>query len=92
MAWCISKDLKDITTTFLELADSVRGSTDDFIIDGEIVAMRGEAILPFAELQKRRAQIQKKLEAAKAAGKPTKNIEDALYEIDDELRLTGNAA
>jgi hypothetical protein len=45
-----------------------------------------------AGLQKRRAQIQKKLEAAKAAGKPTKNIEDALYEVDDELRLAGNAA
>ena len=45
-----------------------------------------------AGLQKRRAQIQKKLDAAKAAGKPTKNIEDALYEVEDELRLAGNAA
>jgi hypothetical protein len=43
-------------------------------------------------LQKRRAQIQKKLEAAKAAGKPTKNIEDSLYEVEDELRLAGHAA
>jgi DNA ligase-1 len=48
-----SRDLKDITATFLELADAVRGLNDDFIIDGEIVAMRGDAILPFAELQKR---------------------------------------
>jgi hypothetical protein len=40
-----------------------------------------------AALQKRRAQIQKKLEAAKAAGKPTKNLDDRLYEVDDELRL-----
>jgi hypothetical protein len=45
-----------------------------------------------AALQKRRAQIGKRLESAKAAGKPTKNIEDALYEIEDELRLAGNAA
>jgi len=48
-----SRDLKDITTTFLELADAVLELKDDFIIDGEIVAMRGDAILPFAELQKR---------------------------------------
>jgi DNA ligase-1 len=45
--------LKDITTTFLELADSVRGLKEDFIADGEVIAMRGGAILPFAELQKR---------------------------------------
>jgi hypothetical protein len=44
------------------------------------------------ELQKRRAQIQKKLEAAKVAGKPTRNLDDKLYEIEDELRLAGNAS
>jgi hypothetical protein len=38
-------------------------------------------------LQKRRAQIQKKLETAKAAGKVTKNLDDRLYEVEDELRL-----
>jgi hypothetical protein len=38
-------------------------------------------------LQKRRAQIQKKLEVAKAAGKATKNLDDRLYEVEDELRL-----
>jgi hypothetical protein len=43
------------------------------------------------ELQKRRAQIQKKIEAAKSANKPTRNLEDQLYEIDDELRLVGQA-
>jgi len=48
-----SRDLKDITTMFLELADSVRSLNEDFIVDGEVIAMRGEAILPFAELQKR---------------------------------------
>ena len=40
-------------------------------------------------LQKRRAQIQKKIEVAKTAGKPTKNLDDRLYEVEDELRLAG---
>jgi hypothetical protein len=40
-------------------------------------------------MEKRRGQIQKKLEAAKAAGKGTKNFEDQLYEVEDELRLAG---
>ena len=40
-----------------------------------------------AALQKQRVQIQKKLEVAKAAGKPTKNLDDKLYEIEDEIRL-----
>jgi hypothetical protein len=45
-----------------------------------------------AGLEKRRLQIQKKLEAARGAGKPTKNLEDKLYEVDDELRLAGHPA
>jgi DNA ligase-1 len=48
-----SRDLKDITLTFPELVDSARRMKQDFILDGEIVAMRGEEILPFAELQRR---------------------------------------
>jgi len=48
-----SRDLKDITTTFLELADTARQIRADVILDGEIVAMRGDEILSFAELQKR---------------------------------------
>jgi|SRR6185312_389969 len=43
-------------------------------------------------LQKRRAQIVKKIEEAKGAGKPTRNLEDKLYEIDDEIRLSTSAA
>ncbi len=39
------------------------------------------------ELKKRREQIQKKLEAAKTGGKPTKNLEDRLYEVEDEIQL-----
>ncbi len=45
-----------------------------------------------ADLQKRKAQIQKKLEAAKTAGKPTRNLDDRLYEVEDELRLAENAS
>jgi F0F1-type ATP synthase membrane subunit b/b' len=45
-----------------------------------------------AALQKRRAQIQKKIEEAKAAAKPTKNLEDKLYEVEDDLRLAGGHA
>lgn len=48
-----SRDLKEISSTFLELADSTRAMQSDFILDGEIVAMRGEEVLPFADLQKR---------------------------------------
>ena len=44
------------------------------------------------ELQKRRAVVQKKLDAAKSAGKATKNFEDQLYEVEDELRLAGQIA
>jgi hypothetical protein len=51
-------------------------------------AVEAKAVNPkIAGLQKQRAQIVKKLEAAKAAGKPTKNLDDKLYEVDDDLRL-----
>lgn len=43
-----------------------------------------------AELQKKLAAARKKLEAAKAAGSATKNIEDRIYEIEDDLRLATN--
>jgi len=48
-----SRDLKKITATFPELVSALAQSTGDFILDGEILAMRGERALPFAELQKR---------------------------------------
>ena len=38
-------------------------------------------------LQKRLATGKRKLEEAKAAGKPTRPFEDQIYEIEDELRL-----
>jgi DNA ligase-1 len=48
-----SRDLKEITRTFPELAEAARKLPDDFIVDGEIIAMRGDSVLPYAELQKR---------------------------------------
>src|SRR5262245_39132500 len=38
-------------------------------------------------LEKRLATARKKIEEAKAAGKPTKALEDRVYEIEDEIRL-----
>jgi hypothetical protein len=43
-------------------------------------------------LEKRLAQARAKLDAAKAAGKPTRNHEDRIYEIEDELRLANQLA
>ena len=48
-----SRDLKEITRSFDELAEAAARLESDFISDGEIVAMRGDTILPYAELQKR---------------------------------------
>ena len=48
-----SRDLKEVTTTFLDLADSARVLSADVVLDGEIVAMSGDEVLPFAELQRR---------------------------------------
>ncbi len=48
-----SRDLKEITRSFEEIADLARDLPHDFICDGEIVAMRGDQVLPYAELQKR---------------------------------------
>ncbi|HEU5125200.1 MAG TPA: ATP-dependent DNA ligase [Verrucomicrobiae bacterium] len=48
-----SRDLKDITNTFPELAEAARRVAGDFILDGEIVAMNSDEVLPFSELQKR---------------------------------------
>ena len=40
-----------------------------------------------APLERRLATAHKKLDVAKAAGSPTKNLEDKIYEIEDEIRL-----
>jgi ATP-dependent DNA ligase len=48
-----SRDLKEISATFQDLTHAVHAMERDFILDGEIVAMRRDEVLPFAELQKR---------------------------------------
>ena len=48
-----SRDLKDITPTFHEISDAARALPCDVILDGEVLAMRGDSVLPFAELQRR---------------------------------------
>jgi hypothetical protein len=40
-----------------------------------------------ARLQKKLTTAKGKLEAAKTAGKPTRSLEDYVYEIEDEIRL-----
>ena len=44
-----------------------------------------------AGLQKRLAAARKKLDDAKTAGSPTRVLEDRIYEIEDELKLAGQA-
>ena len=44
-----------------------------------------------AALTKRLATAKTKLEAAKVAGTPTKNLEDKVYELEDDLRLAQSA-
>jgi len=44
-----------------------------------------------ARLQKRLVVARKKLDDAKAAGAPTRTFEDRIYELEDELRLAGQA-
>lgn len=48
-----SRDLKDVTDTFPELAAAARQLPDDVLLDGEAVAMDNGRALPFAELQRR---------------------------------------
>src|SRR5439155_4734188 len=48
-----SRDLKEITATFLDLADAIQSAPHDVVLDGEIVGMRGEQVLPFSDLQRR---------------------------------------
>jgi hypothetical protein len=43
-------------------------------------------------LQKRLGAAKKKLDDAKAAGTPTRSLEDRIYEIEDALRLAGQPA
>lgn len=48
-----SRDLKEITDTFFDIVAGARHLPGNVILDGEILAIRGEQVLPFADLQKR---------------------------------------
>ncbi|MBX3734329.1 MAG: ATP-dependent DNA ligase [Verrucomicrobiae bacterium] len=48
-----SRDLKEITAMFPELAEAARGLSADVILDGEILVMEGGRARPFADLQRR---------------------------------------
>jgi len=48
-----SRTLDEISVRFPELREPLAGLPTDLIIDGEIIAARGEEILPFSNLQKR---------------------------------------
>lgn len=48
-----SRDLRDVTGQFPELADAARALAWDGILDGEILAWRDGAALPFLQLQTR---------------------------------------
>ena len=56
-----SRDLKDITATFPEIAEEMRELPQDFMLDGEVIAMRADTVLPFSELQKRLGRRQEDL-------------------------------
>ena len=45
-----------------------------------------------AGIEKKLSTARKKLEAAKAAGTPTRNMEDRIYELEDDLRLATQSA
>ena len=53
--------------------------------------MPAKADPKIAGLQKQLAAVRKKLEAAKAKGAGTKNLEDRIYELEDDLRLATHA-
>lgn len=55
------------------------------------VAPVAKADPAIAALNKKLAGAKAKLEAAKAAGTPTKNLEDKVYELEDDLRLAQSA-
>ncbi len=48
-----SRTLNDVTPAYPEVAEALRTIPGDFMLDGEIVAKRGENVLPFRYLQAR---------------------------------------
>jgi DNA ligase-1 len=81
-----SRDSKEITATFPDLADSLRTLPADCILDGEIVAMRGDQILPFSELQRRLGRREEDLFMREDV--PAKLVIFDLLWLNAETRLT----
>ena len=54
---------------------------------GSAPLAQGKANPKILEIQKRLTTAKRKLEGAKTAGTATRNLEDKIYEIEDELRL-----
>lgn len=48
-----SRTLNDVSPSYPEVIDALRAMAGDFIVDGELIAHRGEAVLPFRYLQAR---------------------------------------
>jgi DNA ligase-1 len=48
-----SRDLKETTAAFPEIVEAALGQSHDLILDGEILAHRGDRVLPFFDLQRR---------------------------------------
>ncbi|MFD2744508.1 MULTISPECIES: ATP-dependent DNA ligase [Sphingobacterium] len=59
--WSRGEEL--LTEQFPEIAAALSGWEEDFVIDGELLAIKDDLVLPFSELQKRlnRKQISKKM-------------------------------
>jgi DNA ligase-1 len=56
-----SRDLRDVTASFSEIAAGALAVGEAFVLDGEIVAWRDGKPLPFFELQKRLGRIERDL-------------------------------
>jgi DNA ligase 1 len=48
-----SRDLKQTTAAFPELVEAAERLSHDLVLDGEVLAARGDQVLPFFELQRR---------------------------------------
>jgi len=48
-----SRDLKETTAAFPEVVEAAAGAGHELLIDGEILAHRGDRVLPFSQLQRR---------------------------------------
>ncbi|HZT13312.1 MAG TPA: ATP-dependent DNA ligase [Candidatus Baltobacteraceae bacterium] len=60
-----SRTLNDVTRSYPEVESALRAIPGDFMLDGEIVASRGDRVLPFRYLQ---ARLQRKAVSGELAG------------------------